>query len=64
MNSPPTISSSASHARAVPRLLSIKQAMYELRLGRTKLYELIADGKLKTVTVGRRRYVTVETIYA
>lgn len=33
-------------------------------LGTTKIYELINEGKLKTVTVGRRRLVKVDSIRA
>ncbi|HME25463.1 MAG TPA: hypothetical protein VKI44_29720 [Acetobacteraceae bacterium] len=33
-------------------------------LGRTKIYELIAERKLKTVAVGRRRLVLIESIEA
>jgi excisionase family DNA binding protein len=49
-------------AKATPRLLSIKQATFELGISRTSLYELIATGQLKTVKIGRRRFVTVEAI--
>jgi hypothetical protein len=49
-------------AAQLPRLLSMKQAMYELSIGRTKFYELVTAEKLKTVTIGRRRYITVEAI--
>jgi excisionase family DNA binding protein len=49
-------------ARATPRLLAIKQAVYELGISRTALYELINDGKLKTVKIGRRRLVPLEAI--
>jgi excisionase family DNA binding protein len=45
-----------------PRLRSIKQATFELGIGRSVLYELIAAGKLKTVRVGRRRLVPREAI--
>jgi excisionase family DNA binding protein len=31
-------------------------------LGRTKIYELIGDGKLKTVAIGRRRLVLYSSI--
>ena len=48
--------------KAMPRLLSIKQATFELGLSRTSTYELIADGKLKTVKIGRRRFVAIEAI--
>ena len=45
-----------------PRLLAIKQAIFELGIGRTAIYELIKDGKLKTVVIGRRRLVPAEAI--
>jgi excisionase family DNA binding protein len=31
-------------------------------LGRTKVYELIASGELRTVKIGRRRFVPVSAI--
>ena len=46
----------------LPRLRSIKQATFELGIGRSALYELIAAGKLKTVKLGRRRLVPREAI--
>jgi len=49
-------------AQNLPRLLAIKQAIYELGISRTALYELIKDGKLKTVKIGRRRLVPLEAI--
>ena len=49
-------------AKTLPRLLAIKQAIAELGISRTALYELIKDGKLKTVNIGRRRLVPVEAI--
>jgi excisionase family DNA binding protein len=45
-----------------PRLLAVKQAIFELGLGRTAIYELIKEGKLKSVTIGRRRLVPAEAI--
>jgi excisionase family DNA binding protein len=48
--------------KTMPRLLSIKQATYELGLSRTALYELIAAGTLKTLKIGRRRFVLPEAI--
>jgi excisionase family DNA binding protein len=45
-----------------PRLLSIKQAVYELGISRTAVYELIAAGKIKTVKIGRRRLIPSEAI--
>ena len=35
-----------------------------LGIGRTLIYELIAQGKLKTVRIGRRRFVPGEAIEA
>ena len=49
-------------SKVMPRLLSIKQAIFELGIGRTGTYELIRDKKLKTVKIGRRRFVTIEAI--
>jgi excisionase family DNA binding protein len=49
-------------SKVMPRLLSIRQATYELGISRTSLYELIATGVLKTVKIGRRRFVTIEAI--
>jgi excisionase family DNA binding protein len=48
--------------QTMPRLLAIKQAIYELGISRTALYELINAGKLKTVKIGRRRLVPIEAI--
>jgi excisionase family DNA binding protein len=45
-----------------PRLLSIKQAYHILGLSRTSLYALMASGQLRSVTVGRRRFVPREAI--
>jgi excisionase family DNA binding protein len=47
-----------------PMLCSITDAAKALGLGRSKLYELIAEGRLETVTIGRRRLVRVESVRA
>jgi excisionase family DNA binding protein len=58
-----TLDQSRLHpAKNLPRLLAIKQAIYELGISRTALYELINAGKLKTVKIGRRRLVPIEAI--
>jgi excisionase family DNA binding protein len=49
--------------RAV-RLLSVKQALSALGIGRTLLYELIEVGSLKSVKIGRRRLVPFSEIEA
>lgn len=38
---------------ARPLLLTVREAAALLRLGRSTVYELIADGELETVHVGR-----------
>jgi len=48
--------------RGVPRLLSIKQACRLLGLSRTTFYALLASGKLRSVTIGRRRFVPSDAI--
>jgi excisionase family DNA binding protein len=48
--------------RSKPRLLSIKQAVYQLGISRTAVYELIAARKIKTVKIGRRRLIPSEAI--
>lgn len=56
----------ALRAKAIPftqRLTcTISEACEVTGLGRTKLYELIGDGRLATTTVGRRRLVVVRSL--
>lgn len=44
-------------ASAPDRLLSIPEAVAQLRIGRTRMYEEIETGRLRSVKVGRRRLV-------
>jgi excisionase family DNA binding protein len=44
--------------------VSIKEAAHSLGIGRTKIYELIADGRLETVKIGRRTTVRTASIRA
>jgi excisionase family DNA binding protein len=53
---------SNNFSKLLPRLLAIKQVTYELGISRTGIYELIAAGKLRTVKIGRRRFVPREAI--
>jgi len=46
------------------RLMSVEEARRELDVGRTKFYELLKTGSLKTVKIGRLRKVTPEAIDA
>lgn len=45
-------------------LISIPDAAKALGVGRSKTYELIAAGQLKTVAIGRRRLVKVDSLKA
>lgn len=47
-----------------PILLSIEKAAETLSIGRSKAYDLINEGKLVTVTIGRRRLVRVDSVQA
>lgn len=43
---------------------TIAEACEVTGLGRTKIYELIGDGRVSTTTVGRRRLVIVQSLFA
>jgi len=43
-------------------LASVSDACLALGVGRTSIYKLIKNGKLETVTIGRRRLVRTESI--
>jgi excisionase family DNA binding protein len=45
-------------------LISIPDAAVALGLGRSKIYELIGEGKLEAVSIGRRRLVRVDSVRA
>jgi excisionase family DNA binding protein len=45
-----------------PALLTIKQAARVLNLGRSTVYELIADGRLEVVHIGRSTRVPTDAI--
>lgn len=51
-----------AEASEAARLLSIKQACRVLGFSRTTLYAQLASGQLRSVTVGRRRFVPREAI--
>lgn len=50
--------------RVEPVLCSIPDAAAALGLGRSKIYELLAEGRLVAVAIGRRRLIRVESIRA
>ena len=43
---------------------TIAEACEVTGLGRTKFYELIGDGRVTTTTIGRRRLVIVQSLFA
>lgn len=45
-----------------PYLVSIEKAAEYLSIGRSKTYDLINEGKLVTVTIGRRRLVRMDSV--
>ena len=45
-------------------LCSIPDAARSLGVGRSKIYELITEGRLETVSIGRRRLVRTESLRA
>jgi excisionase family DNA binding protein len=47
-----------------PVSLSINNAARVIGIGRTKLYELINRGDLKTIRIGRRTLVLASSIHA
>jgi excisionase family DNA binding protein len=47
-----------------PILISIDKAAETLGIGRSKIYELISQRRLLTVSIGRRRLVRVESVRA
>jgi excisionase family DNA binding protein len=57
-----TLPRNKDHSPRGDNLPRLKQVAFELGIGRSALYELIAAGKLKTVKVGRRRLVPREAI--
>jgi len=47
-----------------PGAMSVAHVTEFLSVGRTKVYELINSGELKTVKVGRRTLVLADSVYA
>ena len=46
----------------VPRLLSVTEAMQALGIGRSSLYSLIAENKIRIVKIGRRTLISDQEI--
>ena len=45
-----------------PMLLTLKETAVALRLGRSKLYELMAAGKLRSVKIGGSRRISATAL--
>ncbi|WP_342448547.1 helix-turn-helix domain-containing protein [Sphingomonas kaistensis] len=43
-------------------LVSIPDAGTMLGLGRSKIYELLTEGRLESVTIGRRRLIRLDSV--
>ena len=56
------VRSTGSEAR--PICVRIDRAMHRLDIGKTKLYELIAEGELEAIRIGRRTLVIQSSIDA
>jgi excisionase family DNA binding protein len=58
--------SAYSHRRVLmdQMLVSISDAADSLGIGRSKAYQLIGEGKLITVAIGRRRLVRLDSVRA
>ena len=54
--------SSIEEKASTAQLLDVPEARRRLNVGLTKFYELINQGDLRTVTIGRRRLVSEEAI--
>lgn len=45
-------------------LLTVAETMRRLSLGRTKVYELLNEGHLQSVKIGRSRRILIESLEA
>lgn len=46
-----------------PVLLTVEDAAQALALGRTKVYELVESGALRSVKIGRSRRIPVQALH-
>jgi excisionase family DNA binding protein len=56
------VNNQGADAAEAARLLSIMEACRILGLSRTTLYAQLSSGRLRSVTVGRRRFIRREAI--
>lgn len=55
--------STAEPAPPAPTLLTVAETTELLRCGQTMVYQLIKDGRLASVKIGRRRLVRAADVY-
>lgn len=51
-----------SESELKPITVTVDKGMTLSGLGRTKMYELIGNGTIKTITVGRRRLIVYSSL--
>jgi excisionase family DNA binding protein len=59
---PPPLKPTAKPPAHGQMLLSVPEAAARLCIGRSKLYELIGEGRLQVVHIGRRTLITAESV--
>ena len=47
-----------------PLTVTVAGARHALGIGTTKIYELIGEGRLRTVKIGRRTLIRIDSIHA
>lgn len=52
------------HNKSGRVMLTVQDVHEDYRIGTTKIYELIKEGKLRTVAVGGRRLIHAESLHA
>ncbi len=61
-NNPSSAEGLAAVGKCKPRTVTVRQAREITSLGLTKLNELISDGTLRSVKIGKRRLVFLDSI--
>jgi excisionase family DNA binding protein len=62
MTEPSASMAAANGASLKPLVVTVPVALYITGLGRTKLYQLLDDGTIKSVFIGRRRLINFASL--
>lgn len=62
LSSPPP-ESAMSHAASTPILVSVDEAARLLGLSRARIYELLSQGAIESVRIGRTRRIPVDALH-